>query len=94
VIPCTHLHRQQHAFLLLPHSDPIALDRHLIVHVWTDLHTVSTYDLPSGPTGWYKQGPPWQKLPAGSGVVLIPFGDDMKFQNAGVIPVKEKHLVA
>eukprot|EP00035_Acanthoeca_spectabilis_P014256 m.271234 g.271234 ORF g.271234 m.271234 type:complete len:1102 (+) comp16089_c0_seq11:51-3356(+) len=32
--------------------------------------------------GWYKLGPPWQKVTAGSGVVLIPFGDDMKFQNA------------
>ena len=32
--------------------------------------------------GWYNLGPPHQKLPAGSGALLVPFGDDMKFQNA------------
>ena len=31
---------------------------------------------------WYKLGPPHQKLPAGHGAILVPFGDDMKFQNA------------
>ena len=31
---------------------------------------------------WYKLGAPHQKLPAGHGAILVPFGDDMKFQNA------------
>lgn len=31
---------------------------------------------------WYKLGPPFQKLPEGHGAIMIPFGDDMKFQNA------------
>ena len=31
---------------------------------------------------WYKLGPPYQNLPAGHGAILVPFGDDMKFQNA------------
>ena len=31
---------------------------------------------------WYKLGAPFQKVPAGHGAILVPFGDDMKFQNA------------
>lgn len=31
---------------------------------------------------WYKLGTPYQNLPAGHGAILVPFGDDMKFQNA------------
>lgn len=32
--------------------------------------------------GWYRLGPPWQNLPPGHAAILVPFGDDMKFQNA------------
>ena len=31
---------------------------------------------------WYKMGPPWQHVGSDEGVLLVPFGDDMKFQNA------------
>lgn len=31
---------------------------------------------------FYKLGSPHQRLPAGQGAILVPFGDDMKFQNA------------
>lgn len=31
---------------------------------------------------WYRLGAPYQKTAAGTGVLLVPFGDDMKFQNA------------
>ena len=32
--------------------------------------------------GWYRLGAPYQHVPDGHGVILVPFGDDMKFQNA------------
>ena len=32
--------------------------------------------------GWYRLGAPYQRLPAGHGAILVPFGDDMKFQVA------------
>lgn len=31
---------------------------------------------------WYALGPPHQRVPKGTGAILVPFGDDMKFQNA------------
>lgn len=30
--------------------------------------------------GWYRLGAPYQKVEEGTGVILVPFGDDMKFQ--------------
>ena len=32
--------------------------------------------------GFYKLGAPYQNLPPGHAAILVPFGDDMKFQNA------------
>ena len=33
-------------------------------------------------SAWYRLGAPYQTLPNGEAAILIPFGDDMKFQNA------------
>lgn len=32
--------------------------------------------------GWYRLGAPYQRVPEGTGTLMVPFGDDMKFQNA------------